>query len=169
MKKMNKPYWALIGLLLALSACSDATRATGVGQQGSELQHTLKIYKSRTCKCCQKWVRHIKEFGFETDVSNVALMSSIKDKYGIAPRYRSCHSALSKDGFVFEGHIPAKFIKQFLASPPETALGLSVPGMPVGTPGMEVKDRFQPYLVLQLNKDGTVDTYAQVNSYEEQF
>ena len=114
-------------------------------------------------------MRHVEEHGFETDVTNVTLMSRVKDKYGVEPQYRSCHTALSQDGFVFEGHIPAKYIQQFLENPPEGVLGLSVPAMPIGSPGMEVDERFQPYLVLQLNVDGSVTTFAEVNTYEEQF
>ena len=65
--------------------------------------------------------------------------------------------------------MPAKFIKQYLANVPEGSIGLSVPAMPVGTPGMEVGDRFMPYNILLLNADGTVTEYKQVMTYEEQF
>ena len=86
----------------------------------------------------------------------------IKEKYNIEPQYRSCHTAVSSDGFIFEGHIPSKFIKQFLSEDHPKAIGLSVPGMPLGSPGMEVEDRFMPYDVLILFKDGTSKVYAEV-------
>ena len=70
--------------------------------------------------------------------------------------------AVSSDGFIFEGHIPSKFIKQFLSEVHPEAIGLSVPGMPLGSPGMEVDDRFMPYDVLILFKDGTSKVYAEV-------
>ena len=168
--KKNIPFWALVSVVLFLTACSDVQQANNDAKSATQAPKIpLDVYKSRTCRCCQKWVRHIEEHGFETDVTNVALMSRVKDKHGIEPQYRSCHTALSQDGFVFEGHIPAKYIQQFLENPPEGALGLSVPAMPIGSPGMEVDERFQRYLVLQLNVDGSVTTYAEVNTYEEQF
>ena len=76
---------------------------------------------------------------------------------------------LFRSGFAFEGHIPAKFIQQFLSEEHPNAIGLSVPAMPVGSPGMEVGDRFMPYNVLILFKDGTSKVYAKVKTYEEQF
>ena len=86
----------------------------------------------------------------------------IKEKYNIEPQYRSCHTAVSSNGLVFEGHIPSKYIKQFLSEDHPEAIGLSVPGMPLGSPGMEVEDRFMPYDVLILYKDGTSKVYAEV-------
>ena len=140
---MNKniPFGALFSLVLFLTACSDVLQAKNDAKSATQApKFTLHVYKSRTCKCCQKWVRHVEEHGFETDVTNVTLMSGVKDKYGVEPQYRSCHTALSQDGFVFEGHIPAKYIQQFLENPPEGVLGLSVPAMPIGSPGMEVDE-----------------------------
>ena len=80
----------------------------------------------------------------------------------LRPQYRSCHTAVSSEGFIFEGHIPSKYIKQFLSEDHPDAIGLSVPGMPLGSPGMEVEDRFMPYDVLILFKDGTSKTYAEI-------
>ena len=70
---------------------------------------------------------------------------------------------------MFEGHVPSKFIRAFLAAPPKGSLGLSVPGMPVGSPGMEVGDRFMQYQVLLLNKDGSSEVYAEIVSAADQF
>ena len=75
-------------------------------------------------------------------------LDGIKLEAGISPAARSCHTAISTDGYVFEGHIPSRYIRQFLAAPPEGARGLVVPGMPVGSPGMEMGDRFDPYDIL---------------------
>lgn len=154
-------------------ACSDASTLetnakVGNGSKTNEAIE-LTVYKSRSCKCCQKWVTHIEEHGFETDVNNITLLSKLKDKKGIPANYRSCHTAESNDGYLFEGHVPAKFIKQYLANVPEGSIGLSVPAMPVGTPGMEVGDRFMPYNILLLNEDDTVTVYKEVMTYEEQF
>ncbi|WP_369802079.1 DUF411 domain-containing protein [Microbulbifer sp. Q7] len=81
---------------------------------------------------------------------------------------QSCHTSVSADGYVFEGHIPAKLIRQFLRNPPAGARGLAVPAMPLGSPGMEVGDRFTPYKVLQLNRDGSTSVYANIDHFEQQ-
>ena len=94
------------------------------------------------------------------DVTN---LGDIKKQYKIEDENRSCHTAVSSDGYIFEGHIPSEYITQFLTEKPVNALGLSVPGMPHGSPGMEVGNHFMPYDVLVLYKDGTSKVYAQVN------
>ena len=76
--------------------------------------------------------------------------------------YRSCHTGVSEDGYIFEGHIPSQYIAQFLSEDHPNAIGLSVPGMPVGSPGMEIGNRFMPYDVLILYKDGTSRVFAEV-------
>jgi hypothetical protein len=159
--------------VLFVVACSDASTLETNAKAGKEPKTNeaieLTVYKSRSCKCCQKWVTHIEDHGFETEVNNITLLSKLKDKKGIPANYRSCHTAESNDGYLFEGHVPAKFIKQYLANVPEGSIGLSVPAMPVGTPGMEVGDRFMPYNILLLNVDETVTVYKQVMTYEEQY
>ena len=129
----------------------------------------LEVYKSPTCSCCEKWLEHIDQHGFSSKAFNQTDLSAFKSNKGIAPQYRSCHTAVSKDGYVFEGHVPAKFIHQFLAKPPKNAIGLSVPAMPIGTPGMEVGNKFMPYQVILLKADGSYDIYAELNNYQEQF
>ena len=89
-------------------------------------------------------------------------LQEIKEQHSIKPKYQSCHTAVSEEGYVFEGHIPSKFIKQFLSNPEADAIGLAVPGMPLGSPGMEVQGRFMPYDVLVLFKDGSSEVYAEV-------
>ena len=83
--------------------------------------------------------------------------------------YQSCHTAVSQSGYVFEGHVPAKFIQQFLQNPPKNALGLAVPAMPLGAPGMEMGDRFLPYRIMLLNQNGSATLYATVNNAKEQY
>ena len=86
----------------------------------------------------------------------------IRDRYNIDPQYRSCHTSVSSNGFIFEGHIPSKYIKKFLSEDHPNAIGLSVPGMPLGSPGMEYKNQFMPYDVLILFKDGSSMVFAEV-------
>lgn len=129
----------------------------------------LLVYKTPTCGCCKKWISHIEDEGIIADSKDFQNISSLKTRFGIKPNYRSCHTAVTKNGFVFEGHVPAKFIKQFLSEKHDNAIGLSVPAMPIGTPGMEVGERFMPYNVLILFKDGNSKVYAKLNTYDEQF
>ena len=150
-------------LLPSVVAYSDKASLSAVSSSVSDEASSLAVYKSRTCGCCEKWVSHIEEFGFESEVNHPANLNKIKSDKGIDPRYQSCHTAVSSDGYVFEGHIPGHIIQQFLADPPKDAIGLAVPGMPVGSPGMEVGDRFDPYDVLLLSKDGGHTVYEHVN------
>lgn len=130
----------------------------------------LDVYKSPNCGCCKKWLSHINDNNFESTTYSKYDFSVIKNGKGIAPRYRSCHTAISTNGYVFEGHVPAKFIQQFMQTTQAVdVIGLSVPAMPVGSPGMEVDDKFQPYRILLLKSDGTSEVYAYVESYKEQF
>ena len=131
----------------------------------------LLVAKTPTCGCCTLWLDHLTSQNIKAEGKNFShlQMSEIKSQYGIEAGYRSCHTAVHVGGFAFEGHVPAKFIKQFLQTPPENAIGLSVPAMPLGTPGMEVDERFQAYKVLLLKKDGSYEVFAEVSSYKEQF
>ena len=158
-------YLLVISLLSVLAACSggSATKAP------TEPLATLDIYKSQSCQCCGHWIQHAENAGFEAKEHHPADLNAVKRQYGIAPRYQSCHLAVSSQGYVFEGHIPAHFIQQFLDKPPAGAIGLSVPGMPLGSPGMEVDDRFTPYQVLLLKNDGHSEVYARVDTAAQQY
>ncbi len=159
-------------IVIALTSCSEVeiVSDTSQSQKINPQAIVLNVYKSPTCACCNKWISHINENGFESKVHSSQNFSIIKNEKEIAPRYRSCHTAVSKNGYVFEGHVPAKFIKQFITEThANDVIGLSVPAMPVGTPGMEVDDKFQPYRVLLLLSDGSHKIYAEVQSYKEQF
>ncbi|MCL1124297.1 DUF411 domain-containing protein [Shewanella surugensis] len=126
----------------------------------------LDVYKSPNCSCCKQWVAYMNERGFMVQTHNTHHLDALKQSKGIGPAYQSCHTGISADGYVFEGHIPAQFVKAFLAAPPEDALGLSVPAMPVGSPGMEYQDMFRPYDILLLKQDGSTVLYGRVNSLE---
>jgi len=136
--------------------------------QSSENQIALDIYKDPNCGCCTIWVDYLEEKQFKTNAINTDDISSIKSKYGIEGKYQSCHTAVSAEGYVFEGHIPAKFIRQFLNEKPSDAIGLSVPAMPIGTPGMEVGDKFQAYKIFKLMKNGDVQVYAEIANAAQQ-
>jgi len=118
----------------------------------------VMVYKSPTCGCCTKWVSHLKENGFEVETTDLQDLRMIKSMSGIKPEQASCHTA-KVGGYVIGGHVPADDIKRLLAERPE-ARGLILPGMPKGSPGMEVP---QPdhYQVLLLGNDGSTAVFAE--------
>jgi hypothetical protein len=124
--------------------------------------NTMLVHKSPTCGCCNGWVNHIKGAGFNTLVNNAKDLSAIKTRLKIAPKNQACHTAVLQD-YVFEGHIPANVIEDFLVHKPKDAIGLTVPGMPMGSPGMDNGKAFNPYMVFQLNKDGSRVAYATIS------
>ena len=137
-----------------------------VASAQSVMAQTMQVYKSPTCGCCQKWIDHLNQSGFEVSATDTLEMNDIKTQYQIGSAYRSCHTGVvvtEQGGYVFEGHIPASVIQSFLNNPPEGALGLSVPGMPIGSPGMEVGDRRDYYEVLLLKTDGSSEVFAKMN------
>lgn len=127
-----------------------------------ENEKVLTVHKTPTCGCCKMWMKHAEENGLTVYGQDHENLMKIKEKYNIEPQYRSCHTTVSSEGFIFEGHIPSKFIKKFLSENHPNAIGLSVPGMPLGSPGMEYNNQFMPYDVLILFKDGTSKVYAEV-------
>ena len=128
----------------------------------------LKVFKSKTCGCCVKWIDQLNEQSFDAVGINLEQLSKFKASRGILPKYQSCHTGLSSDGFVFEGHIPARYITEFLKNPITDSIGLAVPGMPFGSPGMEVGARFDQYKVLVLMEDGSSKVYAWVKDPSDQ-
>jgi hypothetical protein len=129
----------------------------------------LDVYKSPSCHCCVDWMKHLEQDGIGTRSHHPDDLDAQKAGHGIPEGYTSCHTGVSADGYVFEGHVPAKYIRRFLANPPPDARGLLVPGMPLGSPGMESDDFFMPYKIMLLKKDGSVALYASVGSAAQQF
>ena len=114
---------------------------------------TLTVHKTPFCGCCKKWTKHAREAGINVSEKDHQNLNAIKSKYKIDPKHQSCHTSISKDGYVFEGHIHADVIKKYLENPSENSKGLSVPGMPVGSPGMEMGGRSDDYVVLTIFED----------------
>lgn len=112
----------------------------------------IEVYYSKTCGCCKDWMRHLKDHQFTINPIAEDDMNSIKKRYGVEGQYASCHTAII-DGYVIEGHVPADDIKRLLKQKPDIK-GLSVPAMPVGTPGMEQGDRKDPFYVITLPETG---------------
>ncbi|MDX1756951.1 MAG: DUF411 domain-containing protein [Marinobacter sp.] len=124
----------------------------------AETAPTITVYKSPTCGCCRDWVRHLEENGFEVEAIDTQNLNTIKAQAGLTPALASCHTAFVND-YVIEGHVPARDIHRLLAQD-LPARGLSVPGMPVGSPGMELGDRQDAYQVLLFNEQGQTRVFA---------
>ena len=166
-------YLFILSLAISMSACSgnsELSADSAINPPATDIQSlVLDVYKSPSCGCCVKWISHLEASDIKANAHHPDDMGLIKQQYSISSEHQSCHTAVNQDGYVFEGHVPAKFIKKFLADVPENAIGLSVPGMPLGSPGMEVGDKFRAYSILLLHKDGSSSVYAEVKHALEQY
>ena len=148
---------------------SSAPTNAPVNSSSSLLKNvSATVYKDANCGCCKEWVGYAKNNGLSATTHDVEDLSLFKERYGVPQQMRSCHTTVTTDGFVFEGHVPAKHMAQFLENPPIQAIGLAVPSMPVGSPGMEYQDKFMPYKVMQLNKDDTTEVFAAIETPQQQ-
>jgi hypothetical protein len=120
--------------------------------------HEITVYKAPQCGCCTKWVEHLEVSGFEVEVRTVNGTSAVKRRVGVPNEFRSCHTAIVGDYWV-EGHVPADLIQKLLADQPDDIKGIAVPGMPLGSPGMEGPNPME-YEVLSVDGDGNVAVYA---------
>ena len=148
---------------MVITACGDnsgasaTSNSSGAGAK-SDSKPLATVYKSATCTCCSKWVDHLKENGFRVVAKDVENVNIYKQKFGVTPNLASCHTAII-NGYVVEGHVPASDIKRMLKEKP-TFKGLAVPGMPVGSPGMEQGNIKQPYNVMSFDKDGNKEVFS---------
>ncbi|OZA29413.1 MAG: metal-binding protein [Hydrogenophilales bacterium 17-61-9] len=118
----------------------------------------VDVYKSPTCGCCNKWVDHLKANGFAVRSHDTQNVAAHKARLGVPAGYDACHTA-QVNGYLVEGHVPAREIKRLLKEKPR-ARGLVVPAMPMGSPGMEADGRKDAYDVFLVNRDGSTQTYS---------
>jgi hypothetical protein len=155
-----------LGLFAVVAACgspparaNDAVLASASGARGEAATPVMDVYMSPTCGCCGLWVDHLREHGFVVhEHKDAAVVMDKKEEMGVPRVLSSCHTGVV-DGYVVEGHVPADAIRKLLAERPD-ARGITVPGMPIGSPGMEVGNRKEPYDVVLLHRDGTSSVYA---------
>lgn len=117
----------------------------------------MQVFKTATCGCCAKWVEHLRANGFDVTVENVPSTAPYRAKYGVPEKLQSCHTGVV-NGYAIEGHVPAREILRLVKSEAK-AKGLAVPGMPMGSPGMEVGDRADAYSVLLFDAQGNTSVY----------
>ncbi len=148
--------------LLHTSVALAAGTLAGLGLAAQPPRAVVEVWKTANCGCCKDWIKHLQASGFEVtthDVSNDR-KNEVRLRLGLAEKFGSCHTALV-NGYVLEGHVPAREIQRLLKDKP-VALGLAVPGMPVGSPGMDgpeyggLKD---PYDVLLVQRGGTARVF----------
>ncbi len=156
-------------LVSMLAACSSDSQSSATAAAADAM--AMDLYKSPTCGCCAIWQEHAQERGFAFTIHHLDNDELTREKLrrGINLRYHSCHTAVAADGSVFEGHIPAYLVRQYMANKPADSIGLAVPGMPIGSPGMEVGERLDPYDVLLLKSDGSAEVYARVDDFQSQY
>lgn len=119
----------------------------------------LTVYKDPSCGCCVKWVEHLRSAGLRPRVIDRSDMDALKDSLGVPMALRSCHTAVA-DRYVVEGHVPAADLKRLLATKPKGIVGIAVPDMPAGSPGMEVGGRADRYDVIAFGAGGATKLFA---------
>ncbi|WP_252178108.1 DUF411 domain-containing protein [Endozoicomonas sp. 4G] len=120
---------------------------------------TVDVYKIPACGCCTDWAKHMEEHGFKVRLHDVPSTAMFRAKGGIPTGMESCHTAFIGD-YAFEGHIPAEDIIRLLTEKPEGVNGLTVPGMPMGSPGMDYGNSKEPYQVVSFTEDGKLSVFA---------
>ena len=150
---------------ISSSPISSATKSAGsiaaAGSLAAAPAHLplIRVHKSASCGCCGVWVDHVRAAGFPVEVHDTEDKMTVKDRLGVPEPMMSCHTA-EVDGYFVEGHVPAEDIKRLIAEKPK-ARGIAVPGMPLGSPGMEMPDgRTQPYEVALVGGDGATETFS---------
>ena len=128
-----------------------------VQQRGAKAN--VLVYKTPTCGCCSKWVGHMERAGFEVETRDLNNLTPIKNQYGVQRSFSSCHTAIV-DGYIVEGHVPPVYVEKLLEERPDVK-GITVPGMPIGSPGMEGPNP-QAYDVLSFDADGNTAVFASV-------
>jgi hypothetical protein len=159
-----------LAVLTLVAACGSADAAPeGGGRQAfavatpDQSLPTLVVFKTSTCGCCSGWVEHMRQAGFTVDVRDVANnteLMRVKVDAGVPGAMATCHTSLI-DGYLVEGHVPADQVKRLVAERPQVA-GLAVPGMPMGSPGMEGPGA-QPYQVYSFDRQGGGAVFAEVD------
>lgn len=149
--------WVPYAVVLGVATMVGVT-AFGGNEAPAPAPIDVVVYKNPSCGCCAKWIDILKAEGFNVEVHDTAAVEPIKERNGIPTALWSCHTAFV-EGYVIEGHVPVADIRRLLREKPKVA-GLTVPGMVVGSPGMEIGNRKDPYEVLAFGRDGKTEVWA---------
>lgn len=170
---MRRKTLGAIALLIAIgsvsiSACSHMTSSDVSHQQAAVVAdlppeaRQVVSFRSPTCGCCLGWVEHMRTQGFQVEDNVVEDIEAVKREHNIPTDLASCHTAIV-NGYVVEGHIPAADVSRLLIEKPDV-VGIAVPGMPIGSPGMESGDIRQPYAVYTFTEDGSIEIFQEHSS-----
>jgi hypothetical protein len=125
---------------------------------GAQALPKVEVYKTKTCGCCGKWVEHLRANSFNVEVKDVPSTAEYRQKYGVPDQLASCHTAVVGQ-YTVEGHVPAADIRKMLKERPKGS-GIAVPGMPMGSPGMEQGGRKDAYSVVLFDRKGNTSDYT---------
>ncbi len=125
----------------------------------AEVSKSITVYKNPQCGCCIKWIRYLEDKGYKVEAINTRDIYAVKKKLGVPEKLASCHTAVI-DGYVVEGHAKVRDIRKLLVTRPDVK-GIAVPGMPIGTPGMEKGSSREAYDVLTFDKDGKAEVFQE--------
>jgi hypothetical protein len=159
---MQDPTWTRRAWLTAMGRTLAGGAALGVMMPISARADggpPLTVYKDPSCGCCTKWIDHLRASGFRPTVHDRTDMDALKDGLGVPATLRSCHTAVAGK-YVVEGHVPAADIKRLIKTAPTGIIGIAVPGMPAGSPGMEMGGRIDRYDVIAFSANGATTTFA---------
>ena len=159
----------LLGATLSLGACAkqasaperaaEVTAETTAVPAPTQALPLVVVHKSPSCGCCGLWVDHMRQAGFQVEVRDEDNVNPVKERVGVPYGKGACHTA-EVAGYFIEGHVPATDVKRLLVEKPD-AKGLVLPGMPMGSPGMEMPDgHAEPYTVELVRRDGTTAAFA---------
>ncbi len=126
---------------------------------GDGIVKDIVVYKNPECGCCTKWVRYLETQGYNVTIESTRDVYEVKKRLGVPEKLAACHTAVI-DGYVIEGHITHRDIKRLLLFRPDVT-GIAVPGMPIGTPGMEQGNIKQPYKVMTFDAQGNTEVFVE--------
>lgn len=156
---------ALIAGAFLISACQAQTPGSDASADSASMAKEMTVYHDPNCGCCGKWTEHMRANGFSVEEVPTQDMSSVKRELGVPRDLPSCHTAVIGD-YIIEGHVPAEDVLRLLAEQPD-ARGLSVPGMPMGSPGMEYDGRRMAYDVIRFDDDGATSVFNHYEAIEQ--
>lgn len=146
-------------LLLVVPSPAMAVPTAANGNLATVTKPDITVYRDPGCRCCGGWMDHLKTRGFDPRNVPTADMDAIRQQYAVPGELGSCHTALI-DGYVVEGHVPAEDIQRLLAERPNV-VGIAVPGMPIGTPGMESEEPRESFTVFSFDQQGNSEVFNQ--------
>jgi len=146
-------------ILKLLASLIFATFSVTVSAEEAVNPTEMTVYRSASCGCCGKWIAHAEQNQFKINSVISDDMQALKEKYGVPEKLASCHTAIVA-GYVIEGHVPAEDIKKLLETKPNI-IGIAAPGMPLGSPGMEMSGQKDAYKVMSFAMDGKFGVFAE--------